>query len=40
MSDAGEKRGIGRGTTASRPEMTRGTTASRPEMKEICNADE
>ena len=40
MSDAGEKRGIGRGATPSRPEMTRGTTASRPEMKEICNADD
>ena len=28
--------GIGRGKTASRPEMT----ALRPEIKEICNADD
>ena len=35
--------GIGRGTTASRPEMTAlrpEMTALRPEIKEICNADD
>ena len=40
MSDAGEKRGIGRGATALRPEMRRGATPSLPEIKESCNADD
>lgn len=47
MSDASEKRWIGRGATASHPEMMQGATALRPEMmslapemKEISNADD
>lgn len=47
MFDVGEEMEIGRGTTASRPEMTaarpemrQGATALRPEIKEIFNADD
>ena len=51
MSDAGEERGIGRGTTPSHPEMkqgatalhpemTRGATPSLPEKREVGNADD
>ena len=51
MSDAGEKRWIGRGATPSRPEMRQGATALRPdsgrgampsypEKREVGNADD
>jgi len=51
MSDAGEKMGIGRGATPSRPEMRQGATALRPKMRrgatpshpekrEVGNADD
>ena len=51
MSDAGEKSGIARGATPSRPEigqgatalrpkMTRGATALRPEMMSLAPRDE
>ena len=43
MGDVGEEMEIGRGTTASRPEMTASRsemTALRPEEMEIFNADD